>query len=126
MRWVAICLKCRNEICYPGCENNQIAGTGSGTEGVWHTRWHKYRGSGTDPFGSVGIAECEFSLEYVPSFVVGIVDMQGCGATATPFMDAEGITRSGERCWSHSRILTPQSEDHERYGMFRQLTARYS
>jgi len=62
MCWVAICLKGGNESCYPGCENNQIAGTCSGAVSVWDTRWHKYRGSGADLFGSVGIAERELSL----------------------------------------------------------------
>src|SRR6266496_4877230 len=46
----------------------------------------------------------------MPSFIVRIVDMQGCRATASPFMDAERITGSGEECWSHPKILAPGSK----------------
>jgi hypothetical protein len=35
------------------------------------------------------------------------VDMQGCGAAAPPFMDAERIARNGEGRCSHSQILPP-------------------
>ena len=54
---MAISLECRDQSCYPGGKNNQITGTGSRRVGVWHPRWHKDCGSGTDVFGSVGVAE---------------------------------------------------------------------
>jgi hypothetical protein len=109
MGWIAISLECRDQGCYPGGKNDQIAGTGSRRVGVWHPGWHKDCGSGADVFGSVGISEGEFAVQYMPGFVIGMVDMQGCGATAPPFMDAERIARNGERHWSHSWILPPMS-----------------
>jgi hypothetical protein len=57
MAWFAISLECRDQSCYPGGKNNQIAGTGSRRVGVWHPRWHKDCGSGADVFDSVGVPE---------------------------------------------------------------------
>ena len=62
MGWIAISLECRDQSCYPGGKNDQIAGTGSRRVGVWHPGWHKDCGSGADVFGSVGVAEGEFAV----------------------------------------------------------------
>ena len=105
MGWVAICLECKNQSCYPGCENNQIAGTCPRRVGVRHARWHKHCSSRASAFGSVGVAEREFAIDYMPGFVIGVVDMQGCRTTASPFVDTKRIARSGEGRWWHSQIL---------------------
>jgi hypothetical protein len=102
MDWIVISLECRDQSCYPGGKNDQIAGTGSRRVGVWHPGRHKDCGSGANVFDSVSIAEGEVAVQYMPGFVIGTVDMQGCGAAAPPFMDAERIARNGEGRWLHS------------------------
>lgn len=102
MGWIAISLECRDQSCYPGGKNDQIASTGSRGVGVWHPGRHKDCSSGANVFGSVSIAEGEVAFQYMPGFIIGTVDMQGCGAAAPPFMNAERIARNGEGRWSHS------------------------
>ena len=108
MSWIVIGLKSGNQSSYPWCENNQIAGTRCGGIGVWHAGWHEDGPSRSDGFGAIGIAEHKFALEYMPSFVIGMVDVQGCRTTALPFMDAERIPRSGESLCFHRQILAPR------------------
>jgi len=62
MDWIAISLEGRDQSCYPGGKNDQIAGIGSRRVGVGHPGWHKDCGSGADVFGSVGVAEGEFAV----------------------------------------------------------------
>ncbi len=102
MGWIAISLECSDQGCNPGGKNDQIAGTGTRRVGVWHPSWHKDCGAGANVFGSVGLAEGEFAFQYMPGFVIGMVDMQGSGAIAPPLMDAERIARNGKRRWSYS------------------------
>ena len=105
MGGIAIRLQCGNQSCDPRCKNNEVAGTCSGAVSMRHARWHKYCGSGPNAFDSVGVAEREFSVEHMPSFIIGMVDMQCCWAAASPFMNAERIARSRESRRSHSQIL---------------------
>jgi len=111
MSWVAVRLKCGNKSCYPGCENDEIAGTRSGAICVWLSCRHEYRRSRADCFRSVREAECELAFQYVPSFVIRVVDMKGCGAAAPPLMNAERRARGRERRWLHGQILNLQRVD---------------
>lgn len=106
MIWIAIRLQCGNQSGYPWSEDDQVPGAHARAVGVRRACGHKYRGAWVDGFGSIGVTEGEFAFEYMPSLVVGMVNMQGCGATAPPFVDAERIAGSGERFWLHRQILT--------------------
>lgn len=107
MIWISIRLKCGNQSCYPWCEDNQISATHPRAVGVRHACWYKYRGSRANGFGSVAVSECEFAIEYMPGFVVGMMNVQRCWATAPPFMDAERFAGSSKRFRLHRQILTP-------------------
>ena len=108
MSWIVIGLKSGNQTRNPWCENNQVAGTCCSAVGVWHVGWHEDSPSWTDGFGAVGIAERKFAFKYMPSFVIGMVDVQGCRTTALPFMDAERIPRCGKSLCFHRQILAPR------------------
>lgn len=105
MGGIAIRLQCGDQRCDPRCKNDEVAGTCFSAVSMWHARWHKYCGSGPNAFGSVGVAEREFSVEHMPSFIIGMVYMQCCWPAASPFMNAERIARSRESRRSHSQIL---------------------
>lgn len=111
MSWVAIRMKRGNQGCDAGCENNQIAGARAGAIRVRLSCRHEYRRSGADLFRSVGVAKRELAFQYVPSFVIRVMEMQGCRATAPPLMNGERIPRGRERCWLHFEILNPQRVD---------------
>ena len=86
---VAIRLKRSDKSAHPRREDDQITGTCSGGVGVSDSRGHKYGRPWANDFGSVDITESKLSFQDVPRFVIGMVDMQDCRTTATPFMDAK-------------------------------------
>ena len=94
--WVPISLERINQSAQARREDDQITGTLSGGICVGDTCGHKYRRSWTNRFGSVGIAESQLALQDVPRFVIGMVDVKDCRATAPPLMDAKRGTSCGE------------------------------
>jgi hypothetical protein len=54
---------------------------------VWGACCNEYSRAGADGFRSIGVAERDFTLEDVPCFVVGVVDVERSRATAAPFVD---------------------------------------
>jgi hypothetical protein len=87
--WVPISLERIDQSTQARREDDQITGTLSGGICVGDTCGHKYRRSWTNRIGSVGIAESQLALEDVPRFVIGMVDVKDCRATAPPLMDAK-------------------------------------
>jgi len=94
--WVPIRLERINQSVQARREDDQIAGTLSGGIRMGDTCGHKYRGSWTNRFASVGIAESQLALQDVPCFVIGMVDVKDCRATAPPIMDAKRGTSCRE------------------------------
>ena len=91
---VAIGLKRRYESGQPRSKNDQVTGARSCGICMRHARTNKYRRARARSLGSIGIAECELAVQYVPGFVIGAVEVEVGGAAAAPLMDAEGIARS--------------------------------
>ena len=87
--WVPISLERIDQSAQARREDDQITGTLSGGICVGDTCGYKYRRSRTNRFGSVGIAESQLALQDVPRFVIGMVDVKDCRATAPPLMDAK-------------------------------------
>jgi hypothetical protein len=94
--WVPISLERINQSTQARREDDQITGTLSGGICVGDTCGHKYRPSWTNHIGSVGIAESQLALQDVPRFVIGMVHVKDCRATAPPLMDAKRGTSCGE------------------------------
>jgi hypothetical protein len=97
MGWVSIGLKRFNQSTEPRCEDDQIAGAHPAAVGVRNASGHKDRCPGPDDFHSIGVAEPQFTFQDMPCLVVRAVDVKRCGATASPFMDAERFAEGGEK-----------------------------
>jgi len=83
---VTIGLERCNHGAQPRREDDEIPGIFSGGVSVGDTRWNEYRRSGADGFGSVRISKVQLTIQDVPRFVVGIVDVKRSRAAATPLM----------------------------------------
>src|SRR5579864_6025967 len=68
-------------------ENDQVASIGCSGIRVGKASGYEYCPSGTDGLLAVTIAEDELTLQNMPRFVVGVVDMEHGGAAAAPFMN---------------------------------------
>jgi hypothetical protein len=68
-----------------------------GGVGVGRARRHEYRCSGADGFGTVGMPKSQFTVQDVPRFIIGMVDVKRCGATAAPLIDAKRGARSARK-----------------------------
>lgn len=82
-------LKRSDQSAQPRREDDQITGTVSGAVSVGDARGHEYCRPGANSFGSIGITKSQSAVEDVPRFVIGMVDVKDCGATAAPLMDAK-------------------------------------
>jgi len=91
---VAIGLKRGYQSGQPRSENDQVTRARPGGICMGHARTNKYRRARTRSLRSIGKAECELAVQYMPGFVIGAVEVEFGGAAAAPLMDAEGIARS--------------------------------
>ena len=103
--WIAINLERGNQSAQPRCKEDQIASACTGGEGMRNARGHKHRHPGASCFRPTSIAKRQFTLQYVPSLVIGVVDMKCCRAATAPLMDAKRVARGGEKRRSHPTIL---------------------
>ena len=87
--WITIILKRGNQSAQPRCEDDQISSARTSEEGVRNARRNKHRYPGASRFRPASIAKRQFTLQYVPSFVVGVVDMERCRAATAPLVDAK-------------------------------------
>ena len=94
--WVAIRLKRGDQGAEPRRENDEISGVGCGGIGVGDACGHEDCSSGSDGFGSIGVAKGKLALQNMPGLVVGVMDVEGCRTTATPFVDFKRCAGGGE------------------------------
>jgi len=87
--WVTVGLKRSDQSAQPRRENNQITGTLSGAVSVGDACGHEYCRPWANSFASVGITKSQLAFKDVPRFVIGMMDMEDCRATAAPLMDAK-------------------------------------
>ena len=106
MRWVAVGVEGVDERVESRGEHDEVAGIGSGGVGVRHACGDEDGLAGSCGLGAIGIAEGEFSLEDVPGFVVGVVEVQRRRAAAAPFVDLEALARGGEGLVGHAVYLS--------------------
>ena len=87
--WVTVGLKRSDQSAQLRRQNDQITGALSGAEGVGDACGHEYCRPWANSFASVGITKGQLAFKDVPRFVIGMVDMKDCRATAAPLMDAK-------------------------------------
>lgn len=87
MRWVSIGLERSDQSAQTRREHNQITSIGSSAISVSHAGRYEHRHSRTDGLCPVTVAKNKFTLQDMPRFVVGVVDMEHGRATAAPLMN---------------------------------------
>jgi hypothetical protein len=70
-------------------KDNQIAGSVSGSVRVGYAGRDEYCHSRADGLGSIRISERQLSLQDVPGFVVGMVDVKRGWSAAAPLIDSK-------------------------------------
>ena len=102
---IAIRLKSSNKGAQPRSQNDKVTRSRSSLIGVRFPRRNKNGPSWARHLRSVMVAEMQFSFQYMPRFVVRVVDMQGGSSTAAPFMQTERGAGCGKGLRLHASIL---------------------
>ena len=92
-----VLLKSSYQLPQPRRQDDQISRTRSGLVCMRFARRNEHCLSRTHRLRSVIVAEMKFSLQNMPSFVIGVMHVENCGPTAQPFVETERPANRGKR-----------------------------
>ncbi len=98
---IAIGLECGYQSAQSRCKENQIASISVCGVSVGYASRHKYSSADTSVFDSIAIPKSEIAFQDVPSFVIGMMDVERGRAASSPLMNLKRFPNGGERSRFH-------------------------
>jgi hypothetical protein len=74
-----------------------------------NTCGHEHCSPGADLLCSICVPKCQFTVENVPAFVIGMMHVKDSRAATSPLMDFKRFPAGGERIMFHCRIILRSS-----------------